>query len=601
MADDNRDKWRRLPKVSFNRKVILRRMRKVEGVTLRHAHKFIVKRWSSVREVQQQIIIWILGVGILIAATGLQLMWYQQSYKTVAPTNDGTYAEAVLGPVDTLNPLFATTSAEQSASYLMFSRLLRYDKTGNLNHDLVTSIKLNDAKNVYTVSIRSDAKWNDGVKLTTDDIDYTIKLIKNPSVRSKISGWENVTVKVINETTIEFALKSTYSAFEHALTFPIVPKHILGNISPSAIRENEFSQNPVGSGPFKIRFVQEVDTKSNRKVIYMARNDNYYGGYANLARYQLHVYDSADAIVRALSSNEVNAAADLSPVDIQNINDKRYEIYSNPIQSGVYALLNTKSELLKDINLRRALQLSTDSNAIINKLPKMDSKPPLIDLPFTNGQLSGDVPKVQAFNKQAAEKILTDNGWVLNANGSREKSGVPFKISVVTMKSSELENVLETLVGQWRSIGISVDTQVVDPNDITQNVSQNVLQPRNYDVLLYQLNIGADPDVYAYWHSSQATALGSNFSNYSNIISDDALSSARSRIEPALRNAKYITFAKQWLGDVPAIGLYQSTAQYVRSKNVKSFEPSTILISPIDRYSDVLNWSVGTKTVYKTP
>ena len=115
------------------------------------------------------------------------------------------------------------------------------------------------------------------------------------------------------------------------------------------------------------------------------------------------------------------------------------------------------------------------------------------------------------------------------------------------------------------------------------------------------MNIGADPDVYAYWHSSQVSPKGSNFSNYSNAISDDALSSARSRVEPELRNAKYITFAKQWLADVPAIGLYQSTVQYVHSRNVRSFKDSTVLVSSIDRYSNILDWSVGNRSVYKTP
>ena len=150
-------------------------------------------------------------------------------------------------------------------------------------------------------------------------------------------------------------------------------------------------------------------------------------------------------------------------------------------------------------------------------------------------------------------------------------------------------------------LGIAIDTHVLDPNDVTQNVVQNILQPRNFDVLLYQYNIGADLDVYAYWHSSQVTQHGSNFSNYSNVISDEALTSARARVEPTLRNAKYITFAKQWLSDIPAIALYQPTAQYVTSNNVHSFDNLDILISPIDRYSDVLDWSAGSRSVYKTP
>ena len=598
MADDNRDKWYRLPKISFNKRILTKRMRKVEGATIRHAHKFVIKRWSNVREVQWRVIVWILAMGLLIAATGLQLMWYQQSYRTTAPANDGIYAEAVLGPVDTLNPLFANTSAEQSASYLMFSSLLRYDKTGHLNYSLATGMKINNTNTVYTINIRPDVKWHDGTKLTASDIAFTVGLMKNPNVRTTITGWKDISAKVINDTTIEFTLPAIYAAFEHALTFPIVPKHILGSIAPSSIRENIFSKNPVGSGPFKLSFVQDVDTNSSRKVIYMVRNDNYYGGTADLARFQLHVYGTSDEIIKALSQNEVNAAADLLSADTINIDSKRYIISSDSIQSGVYAIINTKSALLSDVTLRRALQLATDTKSIRDKLPVRTLA---LDLPITNNQLTGDLPKALQYNLDSAKKLLDDNGWKLNSQGIREKDSKQLKLSVATMKNSEFEDVLETLTGQWRVLGVTIETQVLDPTDVTRNVVQNILQPRNFDVLLYQLNIGADPDVYAYWHSSQVSIQGSNFSNYSNVISDDALSSARTVIEPKLRNAKYITFINQWLADVPAIGLYQSTTQYVNSRNVKSFDSSNVLVSSIDRYSDVLDWSVGSRSVYKTP
>jgi peptide/nickel transport system substrate-binding protein len=600
MADDDRDKWHRLPKISFDKRALTKRMRKVEGATTRHAHKFIIKRWSSVREVQRHVVTWVIVMGLLIAATGLQLMWYQQSYRINAPANDGTYAEAVLGSIDTLNPLFANTSAEQSASYLMFSRLLRYDKTGHINYDLATDIKINDTNTVYTVSIRPDAKWHDGTSLTANDIAFTISLIKNPNVRSTITGWDDIVVKVINDTTIEFTLKATYAAFEHALTFPIVPKHILGSVAPSDIRGNSYSWKPIGSGPFKINDmgVQNVDTTSGRKVISMIRNEDYYGGTAKLARFQLHNYDTTDAIVHALALNEVNAAADLSPADIGQVDSKRYIVSSKPIQSGTYAIINTRSELLSDVVLRRALQLSTNTQAIRDKLPAGTLA---LDLPFTNGQLTGDVPKALPYDLVSAKKLLDDDGWKLNAQNIREKDGKQLKLSVITMKDSEFESVLEIIARQWRTLGIMIETQVVNPTDVKQNIVQNILQPRNFDVLLYQLNIGADPDVYAYWHSSQISSQGLNFSNYSNAISDDALASARARVEPALRNAKYITFAKQWLADVPAIGLYQSTAQYASSNNVHSSDKSTVLISPVDRYSDVLDWSVGSRSVYKTP
>lgn len=598
MSQDDRGKWDRLPKINIDSRTISKHMRKVETATVRHTHKFLVKRWSNVREVQRHVIGWILTVGILIAATGLQLMWYQNGYLTKVAADDGTYAEAVLGPINSLNPIFTNSSAEQSASYLMFSRIMRYDKTGRLNYDLATDIQADDASNVYTVTIRPDARWHDGAVLTTDDIAFTIELIKNPNVHSTITGWDDVGVKIINATTIQFTLRSTYAAFGHALTFPILPKHILGDILPSKLLENKFSQSPIGSGPFRYSLTQDISSAGDNKIISMDRNDSYYGGKAKLARFLLHTYGTTGEITDALSTNKVSAAADLSSSDVNNLAKDKYLVSYKPVQSGVYAIINTRSKILSDVTLRRALRLATSTDAIRKKLP---SAVLALDLPFTNGQLSGELPVAPKYDVEAAKKIFDDNGWKLNSKNIREKDGQQLTISVVTMKNSELEGTLETLSGQWRSIGLNVETRVADPTDVSQNVAQTILQPRNFDVLVYQLNVGADPDIYAYWHSSQVSSKGLNFSNYSNIISDDALTSARSVIDPTLRNAKYITFANQWLADVPAIGLYQPTVQYVYGNSVRSVDETTKLISAIDRYSDILNWSVGTETVFKTP
>ncbi|MBC7868767.1 peptide ABC transporter substrate-binding protein [Candidatus Saccharibacteria bacterium] len=598
MQDDQQKRWQRLKKTSFNKKDLSQRMRRVEGVTVRHARKFVVKRWSSAREVRRRIITWVVATGLLISAAGLQLMWNQQSYRTNTVASNGTYAEAVLGPIDTLNPLFASTRADESASQLLFSRLFAYDTKGQLNGDLATKFAVNDKGTVYTVTIRSDARWHDGIKLTAKDVAFTINLLKNPSVgTTNREDWRGISVSVIDDNTLSFTLPAIIAAFPHALTFPIIPEHILGKVEPNAIRENDFGRSPIGSGPFKLRFVQDVDVNAGRKIVHLARSSNYYRGATKLEFFQLHVYDTQDAIVRALSIDEVNSASGLLATNTGRINKSRYEVETVPIKSGVYAFLNTTREFLKDKAIRQALQVGTNTKAILDQLP---AGTPTLDLPFINGQLSGDLPKVATYNLKNAQKILDDAGWVRDG-ATRKKDGRELKLTVVTIKNSDHERVLETLVGQWRDLGIAVDTQVVDQSDPAQRVIQDILQPRNYDVLLYQLAIGSDPDVYAYWHSLQASSRGLNFSNYSNPISDDALVSARSRLEPALRNAKYLTFARQWVSDVPAIGLYQSTTQYVHSKTATAFKSSNVLVSPIDRYSDILYWSVGSRSVYKTP
>jgi peptide/nickel transport system substrate-binding protein len=595
MADIKPSGFKRLPKESFSRRALSRRVKRAQTASVRHARRFVIRRWSNVRDARQQIVLWIIAMGILIGAAGLQFIWYQAGYRANAAATYGTYAEAVLGPVDTLNPLLARSSAEQSAARLMFSSLLAMDDTGHLNNDLATSVTVDDAHTTYTVKLRPDAKWSDGYFVTADDVVFTAGLLKNPAVHSIYgSGWSNITVRAVDDLTVNFTLPSVYAAFKQALTFPIVPEHVLKGIAPESIRESGFSSVPVGSGPFVFRLLQDVG--GNQKVIHMMRNTDYYGGQAKIDRFQLSVYTTSDQILRALSTAEVNAAVDLPASQVSKVDTRRYKVETKPISSGVYALFNTQSQILKDQAVRQALQAGTDTSA----LRKAVDNAPQLYLPFVNGQLSGDIPAAPVYDVNQAKQLLDNDGWKLDGS-IRAKDGKQLRLIVVTTKDIDLEKTLEKVTSQWRQLGVAVTTNIVDPSDPNQNVTQNILQPRNFDVLISPMTIGADPDVYAYWHSSQATRSGSNFSNYSNPISDDALGTARTRLEPEIRNAKYLIFARQWLKDVPAVGLYQSTIHYVANKSVNGLPNNSVLVSETDRYADVLNWSVGTRGVYTTP
>lgn len=572
-------------------------MKKVEGATVKHARRFVFKRWDNFREARRRIALWVLAIGIVIGAAGLQYMWYQQSYRTEAHATGGTYAEAVLGPVNTLNPIFATSSAELATSELLFSRLLSYDKSGALNYDLAESMTVSDDKKTYTVTIRPDARWDDGLYVRARDVVFTVNTLKNAATRTTITGWGGVNARVVNDTTVAFELPAVYAAFPHALRFlPILPEHVLRDVEPGALREHEFSTKPVGSGPFKLRLLQEVDASSGRKVAYFVQNESYYKGKPKLDRFQLHVYPNTDGIKRALASSEVNAATDLSVLDAATVNPQRYVVEHRPINSGVYALFNTKSPVLQDKKVRQALQVGTDTKAVREAI---SADLPALHLPFIDTQVSGELPAASVVNIVSANALLDEAGWVRQGD-VRQKDGQTLTLNVVTTKNNDLEKALQELSSQWRQLGVAVTTTVADPTDTTQNVAQDILRPRRFDALLYQLTIGGDPDVYAYWHSSQVTD-GFNFSNYNNAIADEALLSARGRTEQDLRSAKYVTFARQWLSDAPAIGLYQSTIQYVHTRNVHALPEDFTLMSGADRFGDVRYWSVGSRSVFKTP
>lgn len=598
MADKPPKLWNRMPKMSFSSKDLARRMKKVEGATVKHARRFVFRRIENFKEVRRHIAFWVATVGILIAASGLQLYWYQQSYRELAPARGGTYAEAVQGPISTLNPLFARSSAEESLSRLMFSRLLTYDASGSLRYDLAENMTLSDNERVYTVTIRPDAQWHDGVYVRASDVVFTINTVKNSAVRAEIAGWNDIRVEAVDDRTVTFTVPSIYAPFPHALaTLPIVPEHILRDVEPATLREAPFSSRPIGSGAFTFRFSQDIDRAEDRRVVYLARNDNYYLGVPHLDRLQVHSYESTDAIIRAVNTGEVNGATDIPVTRLTEVNSNRLSVSSQPVNNGVYAIMNTGNGVLRDKKVRQALQAATDTAKV--RASVSDRILPL-HLPFMADLVVGKLPAAPKQDTAKAAKLLDDAGWKRQGGERVNKAGEPLQISLVTTKNPDFEAVLTELQRQWREVGVTVTTSVVDPADPSQNFVQNTLQRRQYDVLLYQLTIGGDPDVYAYWHSSQA-GTGLNFSDYASTVVDDNLASARAVIDPSLRGAKYVTVAKQWLADAPAIGLYQSTMQYVTAPSVATYPADEVLIASGDRYNDLLDWSVGWRIVNKTP
>ena len=598
MADE-KNKWRQFQRLKFDSKNLSKRVKKAEGTTTRHAHKFIVKRIDNIRYVRRQIISWLLLIGITIAASGAQLLWFQQSYQTSAAADGGTYAEATVGPINTLNPLYAASDAEASLSRLLFSSLYTYDKTGHLHGDMASNMHIDKTNTIYTLTLRPNMQWHDSTPLTARDVAFTVNLIKNPETRSPLRiNWQDVEVNALNDQTVEFVLPAAYAAFPYALTFPVLPEHILSNVAPGALRENSFSRSPVGSGPFSFTLLRTADTGKDNTIVQLAAFDKYYGGMPKLGRFEIHAYTNEEDIMHALRTSEVSAATAISATDLHQIDTRTYNVTSHPINSGTYALFNTTTPVLKDRKVRRALQLATDTTALRSSLPA--SVPPL-DLPFIQNQVPGteSLHAPRPDSKKAAA-LLDKAGWKL-VNGVRQKHKQTLSLNVTTTKDDQYEKVLEGLAGQWGKIGVKVQSNVIDENNVATNFTQNTLQPRNYDVLIRTLSIGADPDVYAYWHSSQIGFSGYNFSNYTNKTADAALGSARARLEPELRNAKYTAFAKQWLDDAPAIGLYQAVTNYASNKHVTSLDPSAKFISSNDRYNNILYWTVRQQPVYKTP
>ncbi len=566
------------------------RLRQIEGATLGHAHKFIIRRWKNLQEVRRMAGAWLLAIAALIVAVSWQSQQAAGQYSLEGPAEGTTYTEGTIGSVDNLNPIFASTPAERSASRLLFASLFREDFRSSPQFELTDHYTLDPTGKIYTVVLRHDARWQDGLPITAKDVLYTFSAIKDADTHSQLySNWRNITVEQVDDYTVKFTLPAPYTPFLNALTVGILPEHILGKVRGAQLRSYSFSRSPdVTSGPFTFQDVHTMGGKDAQVIVRMDANPDYFLGQPKLAHFQLHAYGGNDDLVRAFRTQEVAAISTQDSEQLEALNSQKNAVRSDsPLYSGVYAFFQTQNPILKDTKVRTALELATDQPALLKKLHNRVQ--PLTG-PLLAGQLGyADDVRQAPTNLEQAKAMLEAAGWHVGPKGKRVNAqGEPLKLQLVTLSSSDFPTVAQTLMDQWSKVGVSFDSQVIKPEDI----QQNVIIPRAYDVLIYELSIGADPDVYAYWHSSQATDRGFNLSEYRSAQVDDALDSARSRGDSALRAAKYRTFTQRWLADVPAIGLYRPSLTYIQTKGVTSFVPRN-LADPVDRYENIRFWSAS--------
>lgn len=586
----------------FDSRKLSKKVDNLEKSVIKGAQKFVVRKWQKVRQARNQIVIWCSLVLTLLLAVGLQIFFSQNTYRTLAMVAGGTYREGVVGEIKTLNPIYATTEAERAAGQLIFSRLYNYDTAGKLKGDLAKSVIVSDDGLVYSVTIHENIKWHDGEPLTAKDVKFTLGLIKNPLVKSSLGDmWNNIAVKQISDYSLEFTLPVAYGPFLTALNFPVLPEHILGQEEAVSLRESNFSNEPVGSGPMKAQSLRSVVLGDNQKqVLHLAVNELYYRAKSQLNRLELHAFADEEDLYRAIENQEINAAAGVTKPNIAGYKDWLYQ--ESELSNGVFAFFNNDRNVLNSSNVRRALRQALDLRSIRSQFNERAGNFRVLDYPLLAEQMGVDKLKPQDwYNPEAAKQVLISQGWSLMEEGWVNSEGRPLELAMVVVKDADYSSLAEMLAQNWRNFGIKVELEVVDLTAPNVDFVRGVLQSRNYDVLVYEIGLGADPDQFAYWHSSQKSANGLNLSNYSNTVSDTLLSTARSQNDLVLRRAKYQSFVDQWLADAPAIGLVQSNFGYAVHKDVQTFDPSVQLVTPTARYHDIDRFMANRRLVYTTP
>ena len=521
----------------------------------------------------------------LVGITTLSALYtLEQSLLVSVPAHGGTLVEGEIGSPRFINPLLAITDADRDLSTLTYAGLMGLDGSGNLVPVLAESYTISPDGKTYTFTLRKDAKFSDGTPVTAADVVFTVGKAEDPGLKSPAyADWAGVGVEAVGTRTVRFTLSKPYAPFLDVTTLGILPAHLWQNVSDDEFPFSDLESNPVGAGPFVLSS-ESRDSSGLVSSASFSANPNYPLGRPYLSGIRFVFFSNASDLTRALSNGTVESAYGLPAATTQGSTKtltapyaRVYGVFFNPSQNKTFA----------ELPVREALSLGIDRTNIVQNVLGGYAEPLMGPVPPGSAVHETPIPSGNPTENAAA--VLEKAGWTYDANARAWRNGKE-SLSSITIRTSndpELKNVAAAVKADWEKLGISVDIELYEPGDL----SQNVIRPRNYEALLFGEVVGRDQDLYAFWDSQEQNDPGLNIALYANKTVDALLEKARGESSTAARTGDLQQVEALVSADFPAAFTHAPEFTYTVPNALEGITLPQIA-TPSDRFASVASWSL---------
>jgi len=308
----------------------------------------------------------------------------------------------------------------------------------------------------WTVYLRRDVFWHDGVQMTAHDVKFTVEM------RIEAFGGEDGMFNSDNPCEIldDFSFRFNFINPQTSLpTWEVYyPKHLLEELDPAEYYDWDFWTRPVGNGPY--RFVRSVP----KTMLEVEVNANYFLDKPKIERVILKF--SATASLPELLSGNVDALTYVPRDMLLKIEgDKRYTSYywwGGWLETIFW---NHRNPLFGDARVRKALTMAINRQELAEVLNYPEEVPVYDVISTRRLRNSPDLPDPLPYDPEAALNLLQECGWV-DSDGDHilDKEGTDFRFTLTTnTRESGSNNLIETYIQEnFRQIGVAMDIETLD-------------------------------------------------------------------------------------------------------------------------------------------
>ena len=468
----------------------------------------------------------------LVAALGLLLLMGAGAAR--AETKNALTVD-LPNDVATMDPQLQWDTDSYSVYRNVFDNLVSRHASGTIVRQIATAWHyVNDRTIVF--DLRSDVHFQDGSKLTPNDVVFSIARITNPAFHSpQLSQFDQIaSAEVSGPAQVTLHTKRPYPVLLAQLVkLSIIPKAYVQKVGDGGL-----NAHPIGSGPYKLRSwqhgVQSV----------LDANPSYWRGKPPFQTVIFRVVPDESTRVADLRAGHADIIRQLSPDDAQALkSDRQLQVLATPTERLGYLFVNTQWGPGKDLRVRQAMALAIDREAIISALLEGYGKPVREMLtPASFGY--GLAIKPWPFDPRRARALIAE----AHAKGAT--------LTFLTSPAYD-RRITEAVQQMLSDVGLTVKIVEVDmptflhDREGTPAAAQSLAQGR-WSCACQD----ADGTIWPLFHS------GIIWSKYSNPAFDKLVDAARGTLDPKQRLADYVQAFAILHHDVPAVPLFQDYAIY---------------------------------------
>ena len=497
----------------------------------------------------------------------------------------------------TLNPLIDQMFVKDYVLGAVHRPLVSYDADWKLVCMLCTElpsfdngraqkVDLGDGKTgvAITYTLLPDAKWGDGVPVTTDDVRFSYEVGKNPLTGVADAESYRRIVKLDVKDAKTFTLTLDRITFDYAVAgaFDIIPEHLerAAFADPAQYRFHTlYDTDPTNpglyDGPYR---VTEVVPGSH---IILERNSQWSGPQPYFRRVVIWTVENTAALEANLLAGGLDmVAGELGfsldeALAFEKRHGEQFQIIYKPGLSYEHIDLNLDRPILGDLRVRQALLYGIDRKAIADAI--FDGRDPVADsfVPPLDPAYSADVPRYP-YDPAKARALLDEAGWTAAPDGIRRKDGARLSLELATTSGSRTREMIEqVLQAQWRQIGVDIRLKNQPARVL---IGQTTLH-RDYDMAMFAW-VASPENVPRAELSSQAIPTaengwsGENFIAWRNADADHLMDQIEVELDRPKRLDLWRQFEALYAEQLPVLPLYFRADAYVLPKWLTGLVPT---------------------------